>query len=223
MGIWSEFRKILKQSCLNKSGLPPEWSFVRWSFIMVVFYQYQYGLSSGWSFIRWSFIRVVSHQGCAGWLGIKHQVSYLLSHEGGFSSGGLSSVWSPIRVVFHQGGLPLRWTYIRVVSRYSGLPLEWSFIRGFTIHIIIRVRKCEILVKGFLEEHVVKNPGRLQICVFVCGFQWNGVQVWTHWGPVGLRMPLGTETGQIRKCATKFCAASSVCSGTLNVLFFVFF
>ena len=38
---------------------------------------------------------------------------------------------------------------------------------------------------------------------------------------MGLRMPPGTESGQIRKCATKCCAASSVCSGTLNV-FFVF-
>ena len=127
MGIWSEFRKILKQSCLNESGLPPGWSFVRWSFIRVVFYQY--GLSSGWSFIRWSFIRVASHQGCAGWLGIKHQVSYLLSHEGGLSSGGLSSVWSPIRVVFHQMVIKTGWSPIKVDLHQSGLPLVWSPIR----------------------------------------------------------------------------------------------
>ena len=63
-----------------------------------------------------------------------------------FHQGGLSSVWSFVRVVSHQGGLSSGWplirvvyhqgSFIRVVSHQGALLSGWSFIRDFTVNMV---------------------------------------------------------------------------------------
>ena len=42
---------------------------------------------------------------------------------------GLSSIWSIVRLVFHQYGLSTAWSHIRMVCRQAGIASIWSVVR----------------------------------------------------------------------------------------------
>ena len=88
--------------------------------------------------------QVVSHQGGHSSGGLSSEcLIRVVSHQGGHSSGGLSSGWSLIRwslirVVSRQGGLSpdglsSGWSLVRVVSHQGGLSSRWSLIRGCNV------------------------------------------------------------------------------------------
>ena len=98
-----------------------------WSFISVVFHRcvfYQCDLLSGWSH-QCDLLSVSSFIG-------------VVSHQCGPLSGGLSSVFSFIGMVFYQGvshqcRLLSGWPLISMVFHHGGLSSVLFFIRGFTV------------------------------------------------------------------------------------------